>query len=162
MNGITEDGELCEDCWVPAEGPLRPGDVCAAVPFASLVATPSALVYQHDEIPEGYAVPVRLAYGLVVFVFEGYAVLAAVTPAEVFEDPDDFDRLADAARTSSVMLGLPRLAAGDGWWHAAVALLFMVETLPVAAVQPARVTSMADVARDCVRARLARTFAWDE
>ncbi|HEX8204464.1 MAG TPA: hypothetical protein VF587_00245 [Solirubrobacteraceae bacterium] len=156
---MTEDLDLQDDCWAPAGGPLLPGDVCAPIPFAAMVEEPSALIYQHDEVPERYTIPVRLAYGLVVSVFEGYAVLAPISPAEVFDDPAEFERLADAARTSSVMVALPRLAVPDGWWHAAVALLFMVETRPVSSVEASRVVGMTQEAREQVAARFAQTFS---
>ncbi|HEV3002586.1 MAG TPA: hypothetical protein VGW75_17745 [Solirubrobacteraceae bacterium] len=155
---MSDDLDLPDDCWAEPDGELRVGDVIAAVPFPALVAEPAAEVYRHDDVPELFSVPVRFAYGLVLSVFAGYAVMAPITPAEVFDEAADFDRLADAARTSSVMIGLPELA-GDGWWHGAVAHLFMVETLRVRTLEPKRVAAMNEAARAVVSERLLRAFA---
>jgi hypothetical protein len=152
-----DDIDLPEDCWIEPRGGLRVGDVCAAVPFASLVGDPPAELFRHDD-PPGFSVPVRLAYGLVVSLVEGYAMLAPVTTEEVIDDPENFERLAEAARTSPIMVRLPRLTT-DGWWSGAVAHLFMLETLPEPRVDYSRVAAMNEEGRSVLRRRLMRAFA---
>jgi hypothetical protein len=131
--------------WTTPGADLGPGDLYAGVSFLDLDRD-FALALTPEDQP---LVPILFSFGVVVAVFEHYAVLAPVSTSMDVEDQETFARLIEIARESSDYVRLPQLDPSV-WTGDAVALIFRPQTLTSAFINeiPAqRLASMTDSGR---------------
>jgi hypothetical protein len=131
--------------WTVPGADLGPGDLYAGVAFLDLDRDFALALTPGDEP----FVPVLFSFGVVVAVFEHYAVVAPVSTSMDVEDQEAFTRLIDIARESSDYVRLPQLDP-SAWAGDAVALIFRPQTLTRTFIDrtPAqRLASMTDSGR---------------
>jgi hypothetical protein len=153
------DLRLPDDCWTAPDGPLDVGDVLVAVPFVTLRRLSD--IVREEEVGTGWLAPVRMAYGIVLKVIEGQALIGEVATVEGSPDEIGFENLLELGNDAPEWVTLPRLphdGGHDGWWEAAFLTFFTPTSFSEEIAEQLRVRSLVPEARTVLSQRLARCF----
>lgn len=142
------------DCWLEPTGMLRAGDLCQAVPLPRLAAGVALAV--DDNSPRTYWVEAEMSWALVLWRYDIYAALAPIAVPETAANLATFNELVEAGRSNYAFVRLPD---ERGLWNGdSMALLYSPHTRLASELEPLRIASMSDGARERLSHRVAPLF----